>query len=334
MLGSGHSVAVEGPDPSIEHVPVMIEQVCSFIQPATEKVYVDVTLGLGGHAEEILKRSDPGGKLFGIDRDENALVLARKRLDRFGERFDFAHGDFDKVANIAREHGFEKVDGILADLGVSSMQIDRGERGFSFMREGPLDMRMDKTQGESAADLIARIDETELADLIYHFGEERFSRRIAKGIVEARKKGSIETTSALADIVARSVPGRRGRIHPATRTFQALRIAVNDELGQLERFLEQSIELLAGGGRLVIISYHSLEDRMVKNAFRNAAKAGLGKVITKKVVMPSRDEELGNPRARSAKLRVFEKTLSPERPKRVEGSRSREKKRFFAFGSE
>jgi 16S rRNA (cytosine1402-N4)-methyltransferase len=290
-----------------QHVPVMLEEVCSFIQPEAGGAYIDATLGLGGHAEAILERSAPDGKLFGIDRDEKALALARKRLKRFGDRVQFAHCNFDDIAEAVREHGFKKADGILADLGVSSMQLDLSERGFSFMREGPLDMRMDESRGESAADLIARIDESELADVIYNFGEERFSRRIARGIVEARKKNSIETTSELARIVEKSVPGRRGRIHPATRTFQALRIAVNDELGQLKRFLEQSIELLGEGGRLVIISYHSLEDRMVKNAFRDAARV-VGRIITKKVVVPSRDEEMKNPRARSAKLRVFEKS--------------------------
>lgn len=288
------------------HTPVMLEEVCSYMQLATDKTYIDATLGLGGHAEALLERSAPAGKLFGIDRDENALVLARERLSRFGDRAQFAHGNFDEVANIARDHGFDKVDGILADLGVSSMQLDKSERGFSFMREGPLDMRMDESRGESVADFIARIGETELADVIYQFGEERFSRRIAKNIVVERKKRRIETTGKLAEIVARSVPGRRGRIHPATRTFQALRIAVNDELGQLERFLEQAIGLLNEGGRLVVISYHSLEDRPVKNTFRSTAK-DLGTVITKKVVTPSREEQMSNPRARSAKLRVFER---------------------------
>ena len=289
-----------------QHVPVMLEEVCSYMQLATGKTYIDATLGLGGHAEALLERSAPAGKLFGIDRDENALALARERLDRFGDRVVFAHGNFDEVANIARDHGLGEVDGILADLGVSSMQLDKSERGFSFMREGPLDMRMDESRGESAADFIARIGETELADVIYQFGEERFSRRIAKNIVAERKKRRIETTGELAEIVARSVPGRRGRIHPATRTFQALRIAVNDELGQLERFLEQAIGLLNKGGRLVVISYHSLEDRPVKNTFRSTA-VDLGTVITKKVVMPSREEQMSNPRARSAKLRVFER---------------------------
>lgn len=293
-----------------EHVPVMLEEVCSFMQPETGMAYIDATLGLGGHAEAILERSAPDGRLFGIDRDEKALAVARARLKRFGGRAELAHADFDEVASVSREHGFEGVHGILADLGVSSMQLNQSGRGFSFMRDGPLDMRMDESRAESAAELIARIDETELANLIYRFGEERFSRRIAKGIVEARRRRSIDTTSELAKIVAESIPGRRGRIHPATRTFQALRIAVNDELGQLERFLEQSIGLLREGGRLVIISYHSLEDRMVKNAFRNAAKA-MGRVITKKVVKPQLEEELNNPRARSAKLRAFEKRSKP-----------------------
>lgn len=292
------------------HVPVMLEEVCSFMQPESGKTYIDATLGLGGHAEALLERSAPAGRLFGIDRDKNALALARERLGRFGDRAVLAHGNFGDVASIARDHGFDEVSGILADLGVSSIQLDKGERGFSFMRDGPLDMRMDESRGESAADFIARIGEAELADVIYRFGEERFSRRIAKSIVMARKKRRIETTAELAEIVARSVPGRRGRIHPATRTFQALRIAVNDELGQLERFLEQAMELLGEDGRLVVISYHSLEDRPVKNAFRSAA-AVVGKVVTKKIVTPSREEQRNNPRARSAKLRAFEKRSKP-----------------------
>lgn len=289
-----------------KHIPVMLEEVCSFMQLRPGGMYIDATLGLGGHAEAILNHSAPNGKLFGIDRDENALAKARKRLEHFGDRFACVHGTFDDVAEAARAHGFDNVDGILADLGVSSMQIDQGARGFSFMREGPLDMRMDTSQGESAADFIARVDEEELANVIYRYGEERFSRRIAKRIVEARRARAIATTGEFADIVEQAVPGRRGRIHPATRTFQALRIAVNDELGQLERFLGQVMGLLGEKGRLIVISYHSLEDRMVKNAFRSSAKQ-LGTVITKKVVTSSRDEELANPRARSAKLRVFEK---------------------------
>lgn len=288
------------------HIPVMVAEVIHWLAPKSDGVYVDVTLGGGGHAEAILRRSSPGGMLLGMDRDDEIVVKARARLAEFGERARLIRSTFDRIDSVVHEHGFDAVDGVLADLGVSSLQLDEGDRGFSFMKDGPLDMRMDRSSGESAAEFIARADEVELANVIYRFGEERFSRRIARAICRERKERSIETTGALAEIVGRAVPGRRGKIHPATRTFQALRIAVNDELGMLERFLQSSFGLLKPGGRFVVISYHSLEDRLVKNAFRDRAKA-CGKVLTKKIVVPRDEEVEENPRARSAKLRVYER---------------------------
>ncbi len=290
-----------------DHVPVMLSESLHWLGVHAGGVYCDATLGAGGHAQALLEGSAPDGSLLGIDRDSEVLAVTKARLASFGERAVLVHATFDCIGDVARAHGIAQFDGILADLGVSSMQIDRADRGFSFMHEGPLDMRMDPTQGESAADLIATTGEEELANLIYTYGEERYSRRIARTIVSARSRADITTTAELARIVAGAVPGRHGRIHPATRTFQALRIAVNDELGMLERFLNAEAGLLPEGGRLVVISYHSLEDRIVKNAFRAYAAAGRGRVLTKKVLIPSDEEVARNPRARSAKMRVFEK---------------------------
>jgi 16S rRNA (cytosine1402-N4)-methyltransferase len=288
------------------HIPVMVSEVVHWLAPESNGTYVDVTLGGGGHAEEILRRSSPGGTLIGMDRDGEIVMKARAALAEFGERARFIRSTFDRVEDAVRECGLDAVDGILADLGVSSLQLDEGDRGFSFMKEGPLDMRMDRSVGESAAEFVSRADEAELADVIYRYGEERFSRRIARAICKARKERPVDTTGALADIVSRAVPSKRGRIHPATRTFQALRIAVNDEIGMLDRFLESAFGLLKPGGRLVVISYHSLEDRLVKNAFRERARAE-GKVLTKKVIVPRDEEVEKNPRSRSAKLRAYER---------------------------
>ncbi len=283
----------------------MIQEVMSWLTPKSGGTYIDATLGAGGHAAAVLEESSPDGVLFGMDRDEDALAIARDRLAKFGSRATFLHAAFDRIAEMMREQGVARVDGILADLGVSSMQLDRHERGFSFMSDGPLDMRMDRSRGISAAEYIADVGEKDLADALYYYGEERNSRRIARRICEARRGSAIETTAELAALVARANPRRGGNIHPATRTFQALRIVVNDELGMLERFLEQAPDLLHEGGRLVILSYHSLEDRLVKRAFRERART-MGRVLTKKVVVPTREEIQRNPRARSAKLRAFE----------------------------
>ncbi len=284
------------------HTPVLLDEVIAWLEPQSGGAYIDATVGLGGHAEAILERSSPHGRLFGMDRDAEALSRARERLAIFGMRAVLVQGSFDGIAEAARRNGFEHVDGIIADLGISSMQLDSAERGFSFMRDGPLDMRMDRSRGESAAAFIARASEAELADVLFRYGEERMARRIARRIRDSLPLG---TTAKLAAVVAGACGGRRGRIHPATRTFQALRIAVNDELGMLERFLAVAPTLLKSRGRLVVISYHSLEDRLVKNAFRTHARRG-GAVLTKKVIVPGRPEVIGNPRARSARMRVFE----------------------------
>ena len=303
------------------HQPVLLEEVIQALRPHSEGVYVDGTIGAGGHAAAILSASAPHGQLFGLDQDKNALAIAKQRLAKFGDRVHLLHANFDQLQRLATQYHFPLLDGILLDLGVSSMQFDRPERGFSFQADGPLDMRMDETGGQTAADLVNHLPERELADLIYRYGEERQSRRIARAIVSARP---LRRTKELAQVVAGAMAGKRSRpakIHPATRTFQALRIAVNDELGALERAMPQALNLLKPGGRLAVISFHSLEDRIVKQYFRQESqdcicppeqpvctcrhKASIN-IITKRPIMPSSAEVNENPRARSAKLRVVE----------------------------
>lgn len=290
-----------------DHVPVLSEVAVAILQARPGGRYLDATVGLGGHAEAILWASEPSGTLVGIDRDAEALALARQRLGAFGERVILLHGRYEYVTElVGAGHTF---DGILFDLGASSLQLDTPARGFSFGREGPLDMRMDRNEGDTAADIVARLSERELADLIFRWGEERWSRRIARAIVEARQEKPIRTTTALADVVSRAIPRRRWprHIHPATRTFQALRIVVNDELGGLDRAMAQAVDLLHPGGRVVVISFHSLEDRVVKQACRNLAAAGKVRVLTKRPITPGEAEMAANPRARSAKLRAVER---------------------------
>ncbi|MEN9936252.1 MAG: hypothetical protein RLZZ387_2831 [Chloroflexota bacterium] len=293
--------------PSFQHVPVLPAEVLSGLAPRPGGRYIDGTLGGGGHAEAVLEASAPDGRLLGLDVDPAALAAAGARLARYGERFTAARGNFREMTDLAREHGFAQADGILLDLGVSSHQLDTPERGFSFQGDAPLDMRLDPQGDTTAADLVNELPEEELADVIYQYGEERGSRRIARLIGEARRKGRIETTGELAAIVSRALGGRHGKIHPATRTFQALRIAANRELENLELVLPQAVELLAEGGRLAVISFHSLEDRIVKLFFRAQAEAGALRIITKKPLEASDDEARANPRSRSAKLRVAEK---------------------------
>ncbi|HEX9371439.1 MAG TPA: 16S rRNA (cytosine(1402)-N(4))-methyltransferase RsmH [Roseiflexaceae bacterium] len=297
---------------AFRHVPVLLNEVVAGLAPRSGGRYVDGTLGGGGHAAAILDRSAPDGRLLGIDADPAALAAAGARLAGFAGRATLVHGNFRDLGWLAREHGFAQVDGLLLDLGVSSHQLDTPERGFSFAVDAPLDMRLDPTGGETAADLVNGTPEGELADLIYRYGEERGSRRIARLIVEARRKRLIATTGELADLVARALGGRRGKIHPATRTFQALRIAVNRELESLEMALPQAVELLAPGGRLAVIAFHSLEDRIVKLFFR--AESGYGgagrgrlQIITKKPIEASEEENRTNSRSRSAKLRIAER---------------------------
>jgi 16S rRNA (cytosine1402-N4)-methyltransferase len=303
---------------AFSHTPVLFQQVLEAIAPRQGGQYIDGTLGGGGHAVALAQAAQPGGRLLGIDADPAALAAATERFKAAGlpaESYRFVHGNFARLRELAQHHGFMAADGILLDLGVSSHQLDTAERGFSFGNDGPLDMRLDPTGGISAAELLTTVDERELADLIYRYGEERLSRRIARRIMERQAQQPFTSTADLAATVARAVGRSNERIHPATRTFQALRIAVNGELTSLEAVLPQAVELLAPGGRLAIISFHSLEDRIVKQYFRDESGYGGSmnertprlRIITKKPLEASENELQTNPRARSAKIRVSEK---------------------------
>lgn len=287
------------------HVPVLPAEVLEALAPAAGQTIIDATVGAGGHARLIAERLGAAGRLIGLDRDAAMLELARSRLT--GLPVTLLQANFDRLRDVLDEVQIEAVDGVLADLGFSSDQMDAPERGFSFQQAGPLDMRLDPTEGEPASALLRRLNERDLADLIYQFGEERFSRRIARKIVEVRKHTPLETTEQLAELVRRCVPwpkGRKPAIDPATRTFQALRIAVNDELGALERLLAALPKCVKPGGRVVVISFHSLEDRRVKQAFRHKQ---LWQVLTRKPVQASDAEVQQNQRARSAKLRAAQR---------------------------
>jgi 16S rRNA (cytosine1402-N4)-methyltransferase len=309
---------------AFHHVSVLPKEVIDFLAPHSGGIYVDGTLGGGGHTELLLKAAAPDGIVIGIDKDVNALEAAGARLKSFASRLHLVHGDFAGLVSILQRLGISGIDGLILDLGVSSHQLDTAERGFSFLQEAPLDMRMDRSTGETAADLVNRLDDEELTAILKDFGEERWARRIALRIVEERTREPITSTTRLVDIVKGAIP--RGawedRIHPATRTFQALRIAVNNELGSLEAALADGIKVLNPGGRLVIISFHSLEDRIVKLALRDQARGctcppafprcvcgrtPIVKVLTSRPVMASADEITTNIRARSAKLRAAEK---------------------------
>ena len=289
------------------HEPVMPAEVISLLAPFRGGLFVDCTAGLGGHSALILE----GGadRLIGLDRDPDALRLAGERLAPFGDRVELVHSDYRQLGAVLEAREIAGVDGVLADLGVSSMQLDAEGRGFSFRRDEPLDMRMDRTQGPTAADLLMDVDEEDLANVIFQFGEERHSRRIARAIVRQCAQGRIDTTGALAAIVRRAVPTRGyQRIDPATRTFQALRIWVNRELEGLDVFLTDVSRRLLAGARLVVITFHSLEDRIVKHTFRAIAAAGdAWQVLTRKPMVAGDEELARNPRARSAKLRAIER---------------------------
>ncbi len=291
------------------HVPVLLEEIVESLLASSPVVVVDATVGAGGHARGLLRRMDAGARLVGLDRDPRALDRARTELEG-DPRVVLRRARFSKLASALDDLGLPRADAFLLDLGVSSMQLDDGERGMSFLRDGPLDLRMAPDEGgRTAADLVARLPERELADLVYRLGEERASRRVARAIVERRKRARIERTADLAEIVRRAVPWSKAdarRIHPATRTFQALRIAVNDELGELEAGLDAALARLAPGGRIAVLAYHSLEDRIVKERFRLAAGQGFERV-TRKPVRPSEREVASNPRARSARLRILER---------------------------
>lgn len=319
------------------HEPVLLEEVVEWLRPSEGGTFVDCTVGLGGHARAILAASSDT-RVIGIDRDLEALALARERLLIFEGRVQLVHANFESIASVLDREGTTEVRGVLADLGVSSLQIERSERGFSFASDAPLDMRMDQDSELRAAELVNELAERELADLIFEYGEERGARKIARAVVRQRDREPIATTKQLADIVVRAlnIPGR-WRIHPATRTFQALRIAVNDELKALERFIPAAISKLAHGGRLAIISFHSLEDRIVKRGFLRESgrcicetqrwQAGAGRkeaavdgiicehcgasrrisILTRKPVRPAPEEMERNPRSRSSLLRVCER---------------------------
>lgn len=288
------------------HVPVMRDEVVSLLEPGRGGRFVDCTVGLGGHARALLEAG--ASSLIGLDRDPMALERAREALAGWADRVDLVHADFRELGAVLDSRGIGTVRGILADLGVSSMQLDMEGRGFSFRRDEPLDMRMDPTRGETAADLLARVDEAELADVIFRFGEERHSRRIARAIVSARAREPLTTTGQLAAVVRAAIP-RKGwqRIDPATRTFQAIRIWVNRELEGLDVFLTAAAARLEEGGRLAVIAFHSLEDRIVKQTFRALAGEPAFRLVTKRPLTASAQEVDENPRARSARLRALER---------------------------
>ena len=291
---------------NVQHKPVLVEETMDWLAIKPGGLYIDATLGLGGHSMEIARRLGDGGRLIGLDRDAQALEIARGRLEEFKDKVTLVHANFSQIGEVFAERGLPPADGVLADLGVSSMQLDLGERGFSFRSRGPLDMRMDRDTEETASDIVNTAGEKALADLLYQYGEERDSRRIARTIVRARP---IRDTEHLATVVAgaRSVRGRQ-KLHPATKTFLALRIAVNREMEELGQFLSRVPATLSQGGRWVMLSYHSLEDRQVKQCFQRLAHEGELKILTKKVIQASDEEVAENPRARSVKMRVAEKT--------------------------
>lgn len=296
------------------HQPVLVQEVLVALgcQPQVKKVYLDCTVGMGGHTEAILTATTPEGRVVGIDRDEEALALAEKRLRPFHNRVVLRKGSFMELSEIAGELSLKEVDGVLFDLGVSSLQLDRPERGFSFQKPGPLDMRMNRAEKETAADWVNRATERELAEIIRTYGEERWAKRIAASIIRFRlENGPITRTEALEGIIWRAYPAqeRHGRIHPATRTFQALRMVVNREMAQLEAGLEAAVSLLGVGGRLVVISFHSIEDRFVKQMFRRWTAQEPRRFVSlyKKPIQAGPEEIARNPRARSAKLRALER---------------------------
>lgn len=291
------------------HKPVLLQEVIHFLNPQPGRIIIDATIGAAGHAEDILRRISPGGTLIGIDKDSESLKIAHERLRPLNDSFKLINKDFRNIRQILQDLHIGEVDGILFDMGISSIQVETAERGFSIKNPGPLDMRMDRNQKLTAKDLVNNLSETELSLLIRDFGEERFHKRIAKKIVKERRGREIQTTVELAEIVSRALPYSKGRerIHPATRTFQALRIRVNDELSAIEEALKESACVLKKDGRLCVISFHSLEDRIAKNVLKELGIKGVFRILTKKPVRPGTTEILSNPRARSAKLRAAEK---------------------------
>lgn len=290
------------------HRPVMVAEVIELLAVREGGSYVDCTVGEGGHARAILEKAGPCGRLLGLDRDGEALQAAARHLAPWGERVRLRNEPFSRLQQVLAEEGWGPVDGVLFDLGVSSRHLDDPGRGFSYQQEGPLDMRMDRRQEVTAADLVNRLPEEELAQIIYRYGEERWARRIAHGIVQTRARTPILTTTQLVAVIKDSIPApaRRHGGHPARRAFQALRIAVNRELDELEQGLEQAVAACRPGGRVCVIAFHSLEDRIVKQRFLALARAGRGAVLTRRPLVPGRQEVEANPRARSARLRGFQ----------------------------
>ncbi len=286
---------------SMRHVSVMLEETLSALAPRDGGVYADATLGRGGHTAAILDRSAPSGRVIAVDQDEAALAETGARLAPYGDRVTTVHARFSQLRDVLDQHNLAGVDGLIADVGVSSPQLDDADRGFSFARSGPIDMRMDRSRGETALELIARLSDDELANVIYELGEDRKSRRIARSIKRMHGEGELETTADLRRAVVRAVGPKRGRIDPATRTFQALRIAVNRELDELRALMAALPSLLVDGGVAVIISFHSLEDRIVKRATRDMPTLA---PLTKRPLVASDDERDRNPRSRPAKLRA------------------------------
>ena len=301
----------------LRHIPVLVEEIVSLFGCAPHQIFVDGTLGGGGHAAEILKRTEPDGVLIGIEWDEDAIDEAKRVLMPFGGRAEIFRENFVHIPDLLKTMKIQSVDGILLDLGLSSIQLEKEERGFSFKGEASLDMRMDQRIELTAADLINHLSQKELGNTLFEYGEERWARRIAKAIVDERSRGPIETTQALKRIVHRAIPRRfhSWRIDPATKTFQALRIRVNDELENLKKILETAWPFLRNGGRMCVLSFHSLEDRIVKETFRKLEKGGMEEldqskvmhVVTRKPITPSEEEKRKNPRSRSAKLRCAER---------------------------
>ncbi len=290
----------------MSHQPVLVEAVVKGLAIGPGATVLDATVGLGGHAESLLKAAGPSGRLIGIDRDPQALEQCQGRLKGFQEQMKLIHASFGQLAAVLEELGVRQLDAALFDLGVSSFQLETAQRGFSFLREGPLDMRMDVTQGRSAAEMVNRLSAHELTEIIRELGQERWASRIARAIVKRRP---FSTTTDLAQVIRQAVPGqgRKYRIHPATRTFQAIRIAVNEELDLLPQGLHQAIEKLKSGGRIAVLAYHSLEDRIVKTVFREKAAAGALEIVTRKPIRPSPEEVQRNVRSRSAHLRIGQK---------------------------
>lgn len=310
-----------------KHVSVLLEETVEHLNIKADGIYVDGTLGGAGHAYQICKRLGAGGRLIGIDQDGEAIRTSAERLKEFGDKVTIVKSNYVNMKQILQDLGIQRVDGIVLDLGVSSYQLDNADRGFSYMEDAPLDMRMDREQGTSAKEIVNTYPESELFRIIKEYGEERFAKSIARNIVKARSEKEIETTLELVDIIRRSMPAkaRNGKGHPAKRTFQAIRIECNRELEVLRETLDDMVDLLSDHGRICIITFHSLEDRMVKSNFRKnenpctcppdfpvcvCGNISKGKVITRKPILPSEEEREGNPRSKSAKLRVFERRES------------------------